>query len=431
MKLRQAKPILTTNATIHPWGFTIYKVLQNREDFPRPLFKTPNSAKGENKHKHGLSIAACKKVRGALNMLAYIADNKPLFPNNKDCKVFFKVNTCMMSLPSKQIHSDEFIKSKILDPFIKACKYHFGLNNYFWKAEVQDNDNIHFHLETDCYMDALQFRNLWNHQLARYGYIERYAEQQEAKHKDGFYYNKDQYTINFKTKIKYPIDYKTQKAAYQKGVNEGWNNPNTTDIHSITDVDNLAGYLVAYLSKKDLWKKSISEKDKKEISRMEKEKYPLDVIQQLFPDAVKRSISGKIWDCSKKLKQTGLKIENIDQYGDAFKHMIDNEVEKIYVSDHCTTYIKKAEFTKMFPSAIVELVSDHYCLMKYDCCSIPKHNILLQNEKALQENIAANHRSATIASEVCNIKGFRIMERIRNSKSKSYTCRQTSIQFRL
>lgn len=431
MKLRQAKPILTTNATIHPWGFTIYPVLQNREDFPRPQYKTPLSSKGENKHQYGLSIAAARKIRAALNMLVYIADDKPLFPEQKDCKIFFKVNTLMLSLPSEQIHTDEQIKKLILDPFLKACKYHFGLVNYFWKAEVQDNNRIHFHLETDCYMDSLQVRSLWNHQLDRYGYIERYRENQIAKHKDGFFFNKAQYKINFKTKIKYPIDYKTQKAAFKKGTENNWSNPNSTDIHSITDVNNLAAYLVSYLSKKDLWKKSISREDSKVIARMEKEKYPLIVIQKMFPDCVKRSISGKIWDCSKKLKNTGLKIENIHQYGDAFKYMIENEVEKIYTSDHCTTYIKAKEFQKMFPPAIVELVSDHYCLMKYDCCSIPKHKILLQNEKTIQENLAANHRSASIANEVSKLKRFGVMERIGNKKPSVSPCRQTSIQFRL
>ena len=278
-------------------------------------------------------------------------------------------------------------------------------------------------------MDALAVRSLWNHQLDRYGYIVRYRENQIAKHKDGFYYDKAQYTINFKTKIKYPIDYKTQKAAYKKGTETNWNNPNTTDIHSITDVDNLAGYLVAYLSKKDLWKKSISTQDKKEISRMEKEKYPLEVIQKMFPECVKRSVSGKIWDCSKKLKNTGLKIENIDQYKQAFDEMIEFEVEKVFKSDYCTTYIKKPTHQKSFPSAIVELISDHYCLIKYDCCSIPKHKELLANEKELQENIAANNRSATITDEVRQLKRFRTLEGVRRSKFKTHTCRQTTLQF--
>lgn len=416
MKLRQARPILSLNATFFPYGYVIYNELVNREDFPRARSKTPDSKKGENKHQHGLSDASMKKIKRALNMLAYIADEKPLYPDDPNCTIFFKINSVMLSLPSRQIHSDEFIKSKILDPFIKSCKFHFGMENYFWKAEAQDNGNIHFHLESDCYMDKDKLRHLWNHQLDRYGYIQAYREQQTEKHKDGFYYAKEQYKLDFKTKNKIQIDYQTQKNAYEKGVAHNWSDPNSTDIHSVVDVNNLAAYLCEYLAKKDLWKKSISKSDADAIKRMEKDNCPLAMIQALFPDCVKRSISGNVWNCSKKLKNTGMKIVDINQYRNEFDQMLATEVEKVINTPYCTVYIKKKEFQKSYPSAISELVSDHYCLMKYDCCSIPKHNILLQNEKALQEHFAANNRSRPTTSAV---QDFQKCQRLRKLGRRS------------
>jgi|SRR5665213_74270 len=431
MKLRQAIPILSNNATFFPYGWCEYKVLQNREDFPRRSHYIPDSKKGQNKHKHSLSKGACKKVRNALNMLVYIADDKPIFPDNKDCKIFFKVNTCMMSLPSRQVHTDEQIKKLILDPFLKACKYHFGLTNYFWKSEAQDNGNIHFHLETDCYMEVNKFRSLWNHQLDRYGYIQAYRENQIEKHKSGFYYNKEQYKINFKTKEKTKISYIDQKKSYEKGMVNNWSDPNTCTVRSIINVNNLAAYLVTYLSKKDLWKKSISSEDKKAIARMEKEGIELEVIQKKFPHCVKRSISGKIWDCSSKLKNTGLKIENVDRFANELEYMKDNEVERILYHDNCTIYIKREEFQKMYPPALAELISDHYHLIKYDCCSINHHKILLENEKTLQELLIASHCSSTTENQMSNIQRLKRLQTPRRCKRPSKQHRQTTLQFRL
>ncbi len=430
MTSERIKPILTNNATIHPYGWTEYTVLHNRSDFARSCYKTPDSKKGENKHQHGLSTAAIKKVKLALNMLVYIADDKPIFPDDADCKIFFKVNTTTLTLPSLQIHSDEFIKSKILGPFLKACKYHFGMINYFWKAEKQDNGNIHFHLETDCYMEQNKLRALWNHQLERYGYVSRYSENQKEKHKDGFYYNKQQYKIDFKTKLKSKINYYDQKKAYDKGVSDDWSDPNSITIRSIVNVDNLAAYLCGYLAKKDLYKKDISQDDKKAIQQLEKEKVSFNIIAEKFPHCIKPSVSGKIWDCSSKLKNTGLKIESIEQYKDAFDYMKDNEVERVIYSDHCTTYIKKPEFQKMFPPALIDLVCEHYLYMKHDCCSLTRYSLNLHNEKKIQTIPAPSHSDSGIKEALRNIQEHGRPRKIKIRKQSFGRCRQASLQLR-
>lgn len=425
------KPILTTNATFYPYGYTIYKVLQNREDFSRPNYHKIDNKKGENKHQHGISKGAARKIKAALNMLVYIADDKPLYPNDKDCKLFFKVNTITLTLPAKQIHTDEQIKSLILDPFIKSCKYHFSMSNYFWKAEVQENGNIHFHLETDCYMDKDKLRHLWNHQLNRYGIIDAYRQNQIEKHKDGFYYNKNQYFLHYKTGLKTKIDYQTQKKAYDKAVANNWSDPNTTTIRAIVDVNNLAAYLIAYLSKKDLWKKEITKSERDDIERMEKENVPLGLIQSKHACCVKRSISGKIWDCSKKLKKTGLKVENVNIYQDELNYMLENEVEKVLYNEHCTVFIKKFAFQKMYPPALAELISNHYELMKYDCMNIAEHKNIIEYEKTIQANAITDSSHQPTTAKIKEFNRQRRLENLGTRNAKPIGQCKTQLQLRL
>jgi hypothetical protein len=379
---------------------------------------------------HGISVNAGKKVKAAINMLAWLADDKPIFPDDKNCNIFFKLNFLTLTLPSNQVHTDEQIKKLILDPFIKSCKYHFGLNNYFWKAEVQNNQRIHFHITTDCYMDKDKVRSLWNHQLNRYGYIEAYRANQIEKHRDGFYFDKNQTFINFKTNVKSKICFQTQKAAFKKGTAENWSNPNSTDIHPVLNINNIAAYVCAYLSKKDLWKSDISGENKREIIRMEKQGIPLADIQKKFPECIKRSISGKLWDCSANLKKTGLKIENIEQYQAEFDNMKQFNVEKVLQHDHCTIYITSKEFEKMYPPAIADLVRDYYELRKYDCMNIKDYYLNLQHEKEIQKLLAPSPGSSTAENKMYEHHRFRRIQNFRRRPRASEQHRQTSLQLR-
>ena len=428
MKLRQARPVLSNNATIHPYGWTEYKVLQNPEDFPRPSYHKIDNSKGENKHGYGISTNAAKSVKSAINMMEWLADEKPLFPDDPKCDIFWKLNLLTLTLPCKQIHSDKEMKKLLLDPFLKSCKYHFSLNLYFWKDEVQDNDNLHFHITTDTYMDKDQVRSLWNHQLDKYGYIDRYRQNQLEKHRDGFYYDKSQYKINFKDGNRQTIHHSTQKAAYIKGTAENWSNPNTTDIHPIHSVDNLSAYMVAYLSKKDIWKKSINMEHKKQIAKMEKEKIPIEEQIKKLPECAKRQIDGKLWDCSAKLKKCGLKIENVDRYASEFENMKEFNVEKVLIHDHCTIYITKKEFYKMYPAAIADLVRDYYELRKYDCMNIKDYYLNLHYEKEISEILAASNCRAESAQKSPPNSRHRRVQLTRRDVERIRAQSQTALQ---
>ena len=118
-----------------------------------------------------------------------------------------------LTLPSKQVHSDNEMKRKALMPFIELLKRKYDVWNYFWRAEAQKNDNIHFHLIIDSYIKWQDLRFEWNNLMDKLGYIEPFF-------------------LKFHHR-----------------------NPNSTDIHRLNGVGDAAEYLLKYVSKSEGYRK--------------------------------------------------------------------------------------------------------------------------------------------------------------------------------
>jgi len=114
-----------------------------------------------------------------------------------------------LTLPSFQMHSDNEIKRKCLTPFIETLKRKYGVWYYFWRAEAQENGNIHFHILVDSYIHYSKIRKEWNRTVNKLGYVDRF----ELKH--------------------------------------GHDDPNSTDIHKLQKVQNLESYIIKYNCKED------------------------------------------------------------------------------------------------------------------------------------------------------------------------------------
>lgn len=209
-----------------------------------------------------LSPAAKKKLRYSINLLVAQSKYKEAFNFELQKTFRFRVNfiTLTLSAPQGSI-SDKEIKRVCLNNFLNRAKRKWGMHTYVWRAEKQMNGNIHFHITTDVYIHYQELCEVWNECQELLGFVSRFRER----------------TGSF--------------------------NPNSTDIHSVKHVQNLAAYLVKYMSKK--------EKDAQKIE-------------------------GKVWGCSTNLsKAKKFEVELHGKHFERFKAITEKHPEALFKNDHC------------------------------------------------------------------------------------------------
>lgn len=174
----------------------------------RPAFDRFLNFKGKpNFHSNKMSVNSKRKMSRALEYLLFFANDKVIPGKSHGKNYHFKIAFITLTLPSKQCHADNEIKSKLLDSFFTEIRKGYAVKNYVWRAESQKNGNIHFHIVIDRFIPHWHIRDRWNRIVDRLGYVHEF----EKKH--------------------------------------GHDNPNSTDIHSLKHVNNAQSYLMKYASK--------------------------------------------------------------------------------------------------------------------------------------------------------------------------------------
>jgi hypothetical protein len=202
-------------------------------------------------------------MRRAIEFLYAQARYKEALDFNTGKYFKFKINFATLTLPTPQgEHSDETIKREALKRWIEKCKAKRKLKSYVWKAESQENGNIHFHVVLDTYIHMQDLRNDWNCCLNKLGYIDAYQEQMREFHRDGFNYRHDlankHIPEGYVTVKHWPLC--AQLRAYEYGKKTEWRDPNSTDIHALKSIQNVAAYLIKYMVKNEDNKRPIEGK---------------------------------------------------------------------------------------------------------------------------------------------------------------------------
>lgn len=112
-----------------------------------------------------------------------------------------------LTLPAIQSHSDKELKRLLLNRFIIVAARKWKIERYVWKAEAQENGNLHFHIITDKFVPKEELQGIWNSILSDNGYIDKF----EKKH--------------------------------------GHRNPPSTHVAVIRDLNMLSTYVQKYMSK--------------------------------------------------------------------------------------------------------------------------------------------------------------------------------------
>ena len=261
------------------------------------LIKSDRTAHGK------VSDIARRKVSKCIDYLLLLSSDKKVYSRMTGRQFSMKIAFVTLTLPSKQIHSDNEIKSKCLNQFLIELKKRFKVARYVWRAEKQKNGNIHFHILIDRFVPWSSLRDIWNRIVNKLGYVDRYREELKKWHESGFKVRKD---------LLKNWDYKSQLKAYETGKKNDWNSPNSTDIHSIRKIINIKAYISKYLTKNGDIDKSTGE-----VSEMNTEQ------------------TGRIWGCSQDLsKARGARVVVDNKISDELKKIVDSNQFKSYHAEY-------------------------------------------------------------------------------------------------
>ncbi|MPR37102.1 rolling circle replication-associated protein [Salmonirosea aquatica] len=211
-----------------------------------------------------------------------------------------------LTLPAAQAHDDNDIKRNMLGYFITQLKRYHHVKNYFWRAEPQQNDNIHFHLVVDAYIHHAQVKKAWNSILDQYGYLETYRQNLREHYRAGFQINGQEAKQYIKReaekltragkkpneKVLYWASVTQQRQRYERGQRDNFNTtqPNSTDIHKLKKLRSITAYISKYLTKANDVDSQMKEKGR---------------------DFMDRKINGRIWGCSDDLKTLTYHAETV------------------------------------------------------------------------------------------------------------------------
>lgn len=190
-----------------------------------------------------MSGKADKKIRSVINWLLLAAEPKDVYQKSTGRWFKFKVNFITITLPdTKSQVSEHFFKTKLLNPFLVYCRKYFGLRNYVWKMEFQQNGKLHVHITTDTFIHYKDLQNTWNrilgHNALLLDHIKKFSD-----------CSFDQYRAMMPKHDKRTVE--QMRTAWERGTADGWRHPNTTDVHAVLKIKNLAGYLCKYMAKQD------------------------------------------------------------------------------------------------------------------------------------------------------------------------------------
>lgn len=164
----------------------------------------------DNKHKGRVSAKSMKEIKNAVNWLVSAAKHKTLYHAESKKYYTFRVNFITLTLPDTYTEiTDKQLKEDLLNPLLTTLRKGYDLKNYVWKLELQQNGKLHVHLTTDTFIYWKDLRRLWNRRLVSCGHMARF----QAEH--------------------------------------GHSDPNSTDVHAVYKINDIAAYISKYMAKDD------------------------------------------------------------------------------------------------------------------------------------------------------------------------------------
>tara|TARA_R110000782_G_scaffold102531_1_gene189713 strand:- start:167 stop:1150 length:984 start_codon:yes stop_codon:yes gene_type:complete len=190
---------------------------------------------GKKKTSLNLSKTSIRNIRDSILTMYSLSKPRTIQISNKKFIYNYRQSFITLTLPSLQKHTDVEIK-KCLDRFLTDMRRIYKINNYVWKAELQKNQNIHFHLVIDKYINYNSMLFYWNKSINILGYVDNYSAKMSRL-------SLNEYALLRK------LDIKDCVYSYKKGVKNDWKQPNSIDVRSVFNSKNVAQYIGNYIAK--------------------------------------------------------------------------------------------------------------------------------------------------------------------------------------
>jgi len=280
--------------SIHPTKLNLYSQIQWHKKRPYRS-KRFNISMASKDHAGKVSVHAKRKISKAIEYLLFLSREKELPDTYNGRNYKFRLAFITLTLPSKQVHSDQEIKEQCLNQFLIEARKKWNVKNYLWRAEKQKNGNIHFHILVDKFIPWSVLRDSWNRIINKLDYVSNYRDEMRRFHDGGFKVRQD---------LIKQWDYKSQIKAYNSQKVKDWNSPNSTDIHSVHKVKNIQAYVSKYCTK----------------------------------DEQNAGLKGRLWGCNEALSNVpGAQLVIDSEVNDALISLFNKYNPRSYVGAHFTS----------------------------------------------------------------------------------------------
>lgn len=118
-----------------------------------------------------LSANSKRKLERKLDWLISATAKNCISQPLEDAYLKSNLAVITLTLSRAQYHGDKYIKREMLNRFLTALREEYTKLTYIWKAEIQENSNIHFHIVVNQFICFKRVRTIWNTIQSEHGYI--------------------------------------------------------------------------------------------------------------------------------------------------------------------------------------------------------------------------------------------------------------------
>lgn len=212
-------------------GNSSHTQAQPKKSAPRPK---------SNKVKGKLSKKARTRLVKAITHIVEIYSHRKKQAKRQRKKYEQEITFITLTLCATQKHTDYHIKRYMLSPFLDYLIENEKVSVYVWRAEPQENGNIHFHILANRNICWRKIRSKWNSLLRKEGYISDYKAKFSIMSEDEYIRHRN---------VEEEEDVKSARKAYNYGIVSNWEDPNSSDIHQTGKLKNTISYMAKYMSK--------------------------------------------------------------------------------------------------------------------------------------------------------------------------------------